>query len=84
MTSRGYVRGPDNAMKELEKSEEAVSIAAAERAAQDRWMSDRAKVEANDVDITTIQHLGEIPATPIHNKGWPKGKPRKQVPGRET
>jgi hypothetical protein len=79
MRSRGFVRGPDNAIKELEASEQGVAIAAAERAAADRKMSAKAQAEAVAVDETTISHLGSIPETPIHKKGWPKGKPRKQV-----
>jgi len=79
MQSRGWVRGPDNAIKALEDSERGLAQAAAERAYQDRLMSDRAKAEAIAVDETTISHLPEIPRTPIHKKGWPKGKKRKQV-----
>jgi len=79
MHSRGWVRGPDHAIKVLEESERGLAQAAAERAYQDRLMSDRAKAEAAAIDETTISHLGEVPITPIHKKGWPKGKPRKQV-----
>jgi|SRR6266853_6755698 len=80
MLSRGWVRGPDNAVKALEASEQGLAQAAAERAYADQRMSEKAKAEATAVDDTTVQHLGEIPRTPIHKKGWPKGKPRKQVP----
>jgi hypothetical protein len=79
MRSRGFVRGPDNAIKALEARERGVAIAAAERADADRRMSERAQAEARAVDDTTISHVGSIPETPIHKKGWPKGKPRKQV-----
>ena len=79
MQSRGWVRGPDNAIKALEETERGLAQAAAERAYQDTRLSERAQAEATAVDETTIQHLGEIPETPIHKKGWPKGKPRKQV-----
>jgi hypothetical protein len=79
MRSRGFVRGPDNAVKELEASEQSVAIAAAERAAADRRMSAKAQAEAAAVDESTIYHIGDMPETPIHKKGWPKGKPRKQV-----
>jgi hypothetical protein len=74
MRSRGFVRGPDNAIKELEASEQGVAIAAAERAAGDRKMSEKAQTEAAKVDDATISHLGEIPRTPIK----PRGRPRKQ------
>ena len=79
MQSRGWVRGPDNAIKALELSEHGLAQAAAERAYQDKRMSERAQAEAAAVDETTISHLGSIPETPIHKQGWPKGKPRKQV-----
>lgn len=80
MQSRGYVRGPDNAIKALEQSEQEVARAAAERAYADQRMSAKAKAESAAVDEITISHLGAIPETPIHKKGWPKGKPRKSVP----
>ncbi len=80
MQSRGFVIGPDHAVQALEQSELSIATAAAERAYTDRKMSPKAQAEAAAVDETTIQHLGEIPETPIHKQGWPKGKPRKQVP----
>ena len=73
MQSRGFVRGPDNAIKALDANELSVAIAAAERANIDRHMSERAQAEARAVDESTISHLGEIPRTPIK----PRGRPRK-------
>lgn len=72
MRSRGWVRGPDNAIKELEASEQGVAIAAAERAAADLRMSEKARTEAAKVDDSTISHLGEIPETPIKRRGRPR------------
>src|SRR6266446_4161758 len=69
MQSRGWVRGPDHAIKALEDSERGLAQAAAERAYQDKRMSERAQAEATAVDETTISHLGEIQRTPIHKKG---------------
>jgi hypothetical protein len=79
MLSRGFVRGPENAVAALEERERGLAQAAAERAYQDKRMSEKAQQEAAAVDESTISHLGSIPETPIHKKGWPKGKPRKQV-----
>lgn len=46
---------------------------AANRAHQDRWMSQKAKDEAQAVDEQTMQHLPEIPETPIRRgPGRPK------------
>lgn len=42
---------------------------AANRAHNDRWMSDKAKSEAQAVDEQTMQHLPVIPETPIRAKG---------------
>jgi hypothetical protein len=80
MQSRGFVRGPDNAIKALEHSEQDVARAAAERAYADQRMSAKAQAEVQVLDESTIQHIGSVPETPIHKKGWPKGKPRKQLP----
>jgi len=72
MRSRGFVRGPDHAIKELEASEQGVAIAAAERAAAELRMSEKARTEAAKVDEATISHLGEIPETPIKRRGRPR------------
>ena len=71
MQSRGWVRGPDNAIKALEETERGLAQAAAERAYQDKRLSERAQAEAAAVDEATISHLGEIPHVPIKRRGRP-------------
>jgi hypothetical protein len=79
MRSRGFVRGPDHAVEMLDQQERELATAAAERAYHDKRLSAQAQAEAAAVDESTIHHIGDMPETPIHKKGWPKGKPRKQV-----
>lgn len=44
---------------------------AANRAHNERWMSDQAKAEAQAADESTIEHLPVIPETPIKKRGRP-------------
>ncbi len=79
MQSRGFVIGPDHAVQMLEQQEREIATLAAERNFLEARMSPKARAEAVAVDDTTIQHVPEIPRTPIHRKGWPRGKPRKSL-----
>ncbi len=78
MQSRGFVIGPDNAIKALEASELSVATAAAERAYTDRKLSPKAQQEAQAVDVTTISHLGDVtPEMVKEEKQRRPGRPRK-------
>src|SRR5216117_1122689 len=66
LLSRGFVRGPEQAIARLEYGEQELARAAAERAYAEQRMSPKAQAEAAAVDESTIQHLGEVPRTPIH------------------
>ena len=68
LLSRGFVRGPEQAIARLEYQEQELARAAAERAYADQRMSDKAKQEAAAVDESTIAHLGEIKETPIRRR----------------
>jgi hypothetical protein len=68
MRSRGFVRGPDHAVQMLEQQERELAQAAAERAYQDKRMSEKAQAEAATVDESTINHVGAIPETPIKRR----------------
>ena len=68
MLSRGFVRGPEQAIARLEYGEQELARAAAERAYAEQRMSDKAKQEAAAVDESTISHLGEIPETGIRRR----------------
>ena len=72
LESRGYVRGRAAAEQAIEASEQALAVAAAERAFSEQRMSDNAKAEAAKADDATSQHLGEIPVTPIKRRGRPR------------
>jgi len=61
MLSRGYVQGLAEAHAALIASEQALSVAAAERPYADRNMSAKAKAEAEAFEATTIKHVAEIP-----------------------
>jgi hypothetical protein len=74
MRSRGFVRGPDHAVQMLEQQERELATAAAERAYQDKRMSEKAQAEAATVDDSTISHVGAIPETPIRRR-----QPRREV-----
>lgn len=77
----GYVHGGKQAAWDaLVKREEEIAELAANEAAQRRTMSPRAQAEAEKVDESTIQHLAEIPATPIKR---PVGRPPNPKPPTE-
>jgi hypothetical protein len=63
--SRGYVQGLKAAHDALEDSEQQRAVGAAVRAHDDLRMSDAAKAEAARFEDTTVEHVTEIPATPI-------------------
>jgi len=71
MLSRGFVRGPDHAVQMLEQQERELATAAAERAYQDKRMSEKAQAQAATADESTISHLGEVPRTPLKPRGRP-------------
>ncbi len=71
---QGYRLGRVAAIAYVEALEQEISVAAAERNAQDRRMSDKAKAESEAFEATTITHVAEIPEQV--RRGWPKGKPR--------
>jgi hypothetical protein len=77
MLSRGWVRGPDNAITVLEQQELGLATAAAERAYSDQRMSAKAREEAATADDATSAHLGEVPEQPIRRG---PGRPRKDEP----
>lgn len=52
---------------------------AANRAYNEKWMSDKAKAEAQAADESTMQHLPAIPTTPIRKRGRPV-KVKTEVP----
>lgn len=63
--SRGYYNGLAQAAEALAESEQVAAQAAAERAYQDRNMSEKAKAEAAAADDAHDGHLGAVAETPI-------------------
>jgi hypothetical protein len=72
--TRGFVRGPDNAIKALEAQELEFATLAAEREHEKKHLSQRAVAEVERTEDQTIEHLPVIPETPIRRG---PGRPRK-------
>ena len=62
---QGWSRSQEDALDAVVARQLEASKLAANRAHNDRWMSDKAKAEAQAVDESTMQHLPAIPETPI-------------------
>jgi len=71
LEAKGYRQGRPAAEAYVIELEQTVAVAAAERAASDRHMSEKAKAEAQRADDATSQHVGEVPETPIRRRGRP-------------
>lgn len=74
--SRGFFVTQGEALAGVAAQELEFAKLAANRAYTDRWMSGKAKAEAQAIDETTMQHLPVIPVTPIARRkpGRPKAK----------
>lgn len=74
LESRGYARGQAAGIAVVERAEQAMAVAAAERVFHEQRMSDHAKAEARAADDATGAHVGSIPVTPIVKRGRPAKK----------
>lgn len=74
LESRGYRNGQVAAIAFVKEQEQAHAVAAAERAFQERKMSEKAQAEARMADDATSAHLPEVPVTPIRKRGRPSTK----------
>lgn len=72
LEAAGYRMGRSAAIEYVKELEQMVAVAAAERNYQDRNMSEKAKAEAEAVELATIQH---VPVIPEKKK---RGRPRKE------
>lgn len=68
LESQGYRLGQVAAIEYVTSLEQAVAVAAAERAFSERSMSDKARAEAQKADDATGAHLPEVPVTPIRRR----------------
>ena len=81
MESRGFVAGGQGAALEAyQGSQQSLAHASANRAFHEQNMSDKAKAEAEKVDLSTLKHVGEIPETPVkrRQKKDPNDPPKKR------
>ncbi len=67
----GWSDGQQSALDAVEARNLEFAKLAANRAYNEKWMSESARSEANAIDEQTIQHLPEIPSTPIKKRGRP-------------
>ena len=72
--SRGYYNGLAEAADALAAGEQERAVLAAERAANERRMSDAARAEAAAYDDASAEHVASIPETPLRRG---PGRPRK-------
>lgn len=73
---RGWAPSQEAALGQVHVQQRELARLAANRAHNDRWMSDRAKAEASAFDETTMEHVAEIPAVPIKRRNKPGRKPK--------
>lgn len=71
LLSRGFTFGPDKAIEAQEAREREVATIAANRAFNDRNLSDAAKREVAAIEDATPDHVAEIPETPVRRRGRP-------------
>lgn len=67
----GWSDGQQEAIDQVAAQQLEFAKLAANRAHNDRWMSQAAKTEAAEIDEQTMQHLPAIPETPIKKRGRP-------------
>lgn len=75
--SRGFRMKASDAIAVVEAANFAAAEAAANRAFHDRRMTETARREAEEIDLSTARHLGEIPAAKLPPKR--RGRPAKVV-----
>jgi len=68
LTGRGFAASQEQALANVSAQETEMARLAANRAYNDRWMGQKAKAEAAAVDEASMDHLGEIPPTPIRKR----------------
>ncbi len=65
---QGYSVTQEQAIAAVHAQQLEFAKLAANRAHNDKWMSDKAKAEAAAVDESTMNHLPEIPRTPVRKR----------------
>ncbi len=65
---QGWFVRQEDAIEGVHATHREMARLAANRAHNDRWMSDAARAEAAAADESTIQHLPAVPVTPIRKR----------------
>lgn len=73
---QGWSLTQEQALERVHANQLEMAKLAANRAHNEKWMSDKAKAEAQAVDESTIAHLPSIPETPIKARRKPGPKPK--------
>lgn len=68
---QGWFETQEAALADVPRRQRELATLAANRAHNERWMSEAAKAEAATHDEQTMQHLPVIPETPIKRRGRP-------------
>lgn len=68
LLSQGYSVTQEQALEAVTRQQLEFAKLAANRAHNDKWMSDKAKAEAQAVDEATMEHLPAIPEKPIRKR----------------
>lgn len=74
LCASGWSVGPEAAIAAVEAQQLEFARLAANRAHNDKWMSEAARKESAAVDESTMQHLPSIPETPIVRRQTKEGK----------
>lgn len=64
----GWSVTQEQALEAVHAQQREFARLAANRAHNDKWMSDKAKAEAQAIDESTMEHLPVIPETPIRKR----------------
>ncbi len=77
LVDSGFRCGHDKAIEACEAREREIATLAANRAYQERGMSDKARAEAEAFEAETYGHVPEIPEAPVVRRG--PGRPRRSA-----
>lgn len=72
---QGYASTQEQAIARVHEQQREFARLAANRVHNDRWMSDKAKAEAQAADESTIEHLPAIPETPVRKRRTKTAEP---------
>lgn len=68
LESQGWSDGQEKAIDRVHANQLELAKLAANRAHNEKWMSDKAKAEARKADESTMQHLASIPEKPVRKR----------------